>query len=120
MVAKGDGPGKISLLLMQAINRVTKSPTRLPRRKIRAHGPRKEDPGRRPSPHGPQMRPGDPVRESGIYEVVHGRDHRQAHEVVMLKGTEFPLCDSCDDSVRFQLVRTAPYIFQDGDFEEQD
>jgi len=66
------------------------------------------------------MRPGDPVRESGIYEVVHGRDHRQAHEVVMLRGTEFPLCDTCDVDVRFRLVRTAPYIFQDGDFEEQD
>ena len=74
--------------------------------------------GRHPSAHGPKFRPGDPVRESGIYEVIHGRDHRQAHEVVMLKGTAFPLCDSCDDEVRFRLIRTAPYIFQDGDFEE--
>jgi hypothetical protein len=105
---------------MLAINRVTKSPTQLLRRRLRANGPTQEGPGRRPSPHGPQMHPGDPVRESGIYEVTHGRDHRPAHEVVMLKGTEFPLCDSCDEKVRFRLVRTAPYIFQDGDFEEQD
>ena len=66
------------------------------------------------------MRPGDPVRESGIYEVVHGGEHRQVHEVVMLKDTEFPLCDTCDHQVRFRLVRTAPYIFQDGDFVDQE
>src|SRR5690349_12350581 len=106
---------------MLAFNRVTKTPARIKGRKLRAsNGSSKEGPGRRPAAHGPQMRPGDPVRESGIYEVIHGREHRQAHEVVMLKGTAFPLCDSCDDNVRFRLVRTAPYIFQDGDFEEQD
>ena len=106
---------------MLATNRVTKAPKKVLRRKVRAaNGSSKEGPRRRPSAHGPQMRPGDPVRESGIYEVVHGRDHRQAHEVVMLRGTDFPLCDTCDDDVRFRLVRTAPYIFQDGDFEEQE
>ena len=104
---------------MLAFNRVTKSPLRL-RRKFRANGPNKERSSRHPSAHGPSLRPGDPVRESGIYEVIHGGDHRQAHEVVMLRGTSFPLCDSCDDKVRFRLIRTAPYIFQDGDFEEQD
>jgi len=106
---------------MPAPNRVSKSPVRLRPRRIRGtNGPFKDRPGHRPAPHGPQMRPGDPVRESGIYEVIHGRDHRHAHEVVMLKGTEFPLCDTCSHDVRFRLVRTAPYIFQDGDFEEQD
>lgn len=105
---------------MQAINKVTKIPLRL-RRKIRAtNGPSKENQGHRPSAHGPRFRPGDPVRESGIYEVIHGQEHRQAHDVVMLRGTLFPLCDSCHDNVRFRLIRTAPYIFQDGDFEEQD
>ena len=104
---------------MLATNRVTKSPTRVTLRKLRAAGdPPKEVHGRRPGPHGPHMKAGDPVRESGIYEVIHGGEHRQAHEVVMLRGTSFPLCDTCDDRVRFRLVRTAPYIFQDGDFEE--
>ncbi len=106
---------------MLAINRVTKTPTRARPRRVRAaNGPSEGGRRHRPAPHGPRMRPGDPVRESGIYEVMHGRDHRQAHEVVMLRGTEFPLCDTCDDEVRFRLVRTAPYIFQDGDFEEQE
>ncbi len=56
--------------------------------------------------------------QSGIYEVLHERGHRSAHEVVMLSGDTFPPCDTCDEQVRFRLVRTAPYIFQDADFEE--
>lgn len=63
---------------------------------------------------------GQPVIETGIYEVLHDRSHRSAHEVVMLSGAAFPPCDTCDDRVRFRLVRTAPYIFQDEDFEEQE
>lgn len=93
--------------------------TRAFRQPRAANGPSKNSQGHRPTAHGPKFRPGDPVIESGIYEVLHGRDHRYAHEVVMLKGTAFPMCDTCDDEVRFRLVRTAPYIFQDGDFEEQ-
>jgi len=62
---------------------------------------------------------GETVRETGIYEVIHDRAHRSAHEVVMLSGDAFPACDSCGDRVRFRLIRTAPYIFQDEDFEEQ-
>lgn len=61
---------------------------------------------------------GDIVRETGIYQVIHDGGHRTAHEVVMLKGDSFPLCDTCEERVRFRLIRTAPYIFQDEDFEE--
>jgi len=61
---------------------------------------------------------GDPVRQSGIYEVIHDPQHRQAHEAVMLHDTSFPVCDTCKDQVRFRLIRTAPYIFHDEDFEE--
>ena len=61
---------------------------------------------------------GQPVAETGIYEVIHDRAHRTAHEVVMLSGDSFPPCDTCTERVRFRLVRTAPYIFQDEDFEE--
>lgn len=61
---------------------------------------------------------GEAVRETGIYEVVHDGEHRGAHEVVMLSGDAFPACDTCRQQVRFRLVRTAPYIFQDEDFEE--
>lgn len=64
-------------------------------------------------------RPGDPVKQSGIYEVVHDLEHRSAHDVVMIAGDAFPTCETCDQNVRFRLVRTAPYIFQDQDFEEE-
>ena len=36
----------------------------------------------------------------------------------MIAGDSFPECDTC--RVRFRLVRTAPYIFQDADFEESE
>ena len=70
--------------------------------------------------NGRRYRAGDTVRQSGIYEVIHDRDHREAHEVVMISGEYFPDCETCKDKVRFRLVRTAPYIFQDEDFEEED
>ena len=73
--------------------------------------------GRRPN--GRRYRAGDSVRQSGIYEVIHDRTHREAHEVVMISGERFPDCETCKDKVRFRLVRTAPYIFQDEDFEEE-
>lgn len=63
---------------------------------------------------------GETVRETGIYEVIHDRAHRSAHEVVMLSGESFPTCDTCCEEVRFRLIRTAPYIFQDEDFAESE
>jgi len=66
------------------------------------------------------FRPGSPITESGIYEILHERDHRTTHEAVMIAGDSFPECDTCRDRVRFKLVRTAPYIFQDADFEESE
>jgi hypothetical protein len=67
---------------------------------------------------GPTFTAGETVKETGIYEVVHDGGHREAHEVVMLSGDAFPACDTCEQRVHFRLVRTAPYIFQDEDFEE--
>jgi hypothetical protein len=63
---------------------------------------------------------GTPVRETGIYEVTHDRAHRAPHDVVMLAGDVFPGCETCDERVRFRLIRTAPYIFRDPDFERQE
>jgi hypothetical protein len=69
--------------------------------------------------HGKIFLPGVPVPETGIYEVIHDRGHREPHEVVMHRGDPFPPCDQCDMRVRFKLVRTAPYIFDDDDFVEE-
>ncbi len=89
-------------------------------RSIRAKG---EGPRRPRAGHGRTnggiFRAGEPVQQSGIYEVVHEAQHRDAHDVVMLAGDVFPPCETCNQRVRFQLVRTAPYIFQDEDFEEE-
>ena len=76
------------------------------------HGAGRSGEGRR---HGA----GEVVRQSGIYEVVHDREHREVHEVVMISGERFPDCETCKAKVQFRLVRTAPYIFQDEDFEEE-
>jgi hypothetical protein len=67
--------------------------------------------------NGPRFKPGDPVKETGVYEVVHDRAHRAPHEAVMLANDLFPQCDTCTEKVRFRLVRPAPYIFDDDDFE---
>jgi hypothetical protein len=60
---------------------------------------------------------GEIVPQSGIYEAIHEGDHRQPHEVVLIEADLFPPCDTCAEKVRFRLVRTAPYIFTDVDFE---
>jgi len=69
--------------------------------------------------HGTVFLPGAPVPETGIYEVIHDRAHRDAHEVVMHRGDPFPPCVQCEARVRFKLVRTAPYIFDDEDFVDE-
>lgn len=84
-------------------------------KKPRPHSAHKQSRG-----SGPLFSAGETVRETGIYEVIHDGAHRSAHEVVMLNGDSFPACDTCATKVRFRLIRTAPYIFQDADFEEQE
>src|SRR5580698_1889554 len=44
-------------------------------------------------------RSGDVVRQSCIYEVIHDREHRKVHEVVMIRGERFPDCDTCKEKV---------------------
>jgi hypothetical protein len=74
--------------------------------------------GSRRVPHGELFVAGSVVRESGIYEVLHDLGHRTAHEVVMIAEEQFPNCDVCENRVRYRVLRTAPYIFSDIDFEE--
>ncbi len=56
-----------------------------------------------------QFRCGDKILESGIYRVYHG-NHRLPHEVTLLRDQLFPKCVKCDNSVYFELVRSAPDI----------
>ena len=80
-------------------------------------GPAGRNPRQKRNDHSAFFLPGATIPESGIYEVVHDSAHRQTHESVMVKGDAFPLCDVCENRVRFRVVRTAPYIFDDEDFE---
>jgi hypothetical protein len=72
-----------------------------------------------PHPRGHVYKAGDVVKQSGIYEAIHEGEHRPAHDVVMIASDLFPPCDTCSERVRFRLIRTAPYIFTDEDFEKQ-
>jgi len=58
--------------------------------------------------------PDEEIPESGIYQVMHESGERDT--VVFLRGGVFPPCDDCGDRVRYAIVRTAPYIFDDEDF----
>lgn len=91
----------------------------IPRQPLAAdfRGPRDHSP-RRPNGHSTFFLPGATIPESGIYEVIHDHNHRESHESVMVKGDLFPFCDICEGRVRFRVVRTAPYIFEDEDFIE--
>ena len=77
----------------------------------RPHGPR------RPTAHGPGYSAGQTVPQTGIYEVVHAQGQRPPHEVVLHRDDAFPDCEGCGAAVRFRVIRTAPYIFDDEDFE---
>jgi hypothetical protein len=92
--------------------------TRQQEHRFHQKGPRSGPPrSRHERSNGPRFKPGDPIKETGIYEVIHEGGHRAAHEAVMLADDRFPACDTCFERVRFRLVRTAPYIFDDADFE---
>ena len=76
----------------------------------------KPERSRRYTGHPHIFKAGQVVRETGIYEVLHERQHRSAHDALMYRDEEFPACDQCGNGVRFKIIRTAPYIFDDEDF----
>jgi len=57
-------------------------------------------------------KPGDKVPASGIYKVLHDRNHIQEHEVTAVLDEHFPPCNGCGKGAhpRFQLVRAAHHI----------
>lgn len=58
--------------------------------------------------------PGEIVPISGIYTVVH-QEHRPSHEVIAIRGEEFPRCRLCKAEVRFEVVRVLPHMTHDFD-----
>ena len=59
-------------------------------------------------------KPGQSVPTSGIYMAVH-REHRMPHEVVAIRGEEFPPCRVCKEEVRFQIATSIPHMMHDFD-----
>jgi len=59
-------------------------------------------------------KPGQMVPISGLYSVIH-QNHRPDHEVLAIRGDEFPCCRVCKGEVRFFVVDVIPYITHDFD-----
>jgi hypothetical protein len=59
---------------------------------------------------GDVFRPGEKVPHSGIYKVMHDRQHATTHEVTCVFGKVFPTCSSCGKDARFKLVRKAQHV----------
>src|ERR1019366_7542069 len=58
-----------------------------------------------------EFKPGDRIRESGIYKVVHDTVHRtREHEVTCVCEEHFPPCNHCGEHVRFILVLAAHHL----------
>jgi hypothetical protein len=57
-----------------------------------------------------EHKPGETVPASGIYKVVHDKNHRQEHEVTCVMGEPFPPCKDCGKGARFVLVRAAHHV----------
>lgn len=56
------------------------------------------------------FKPGEKVPKSGIYRVVHDRNHVEEHEITAVIGETFPPCNHCGQHPRFRLVRAATHI----------
>ena len=52
------------------------------------------------------------VPESGIYKSIL---HEHSFDIALIRGHDFPECAWCKRPVQFELVRAAPYAFEDPD-----
>ncbi|WP_146767995.1 hypothetical protein [Mesorhizobium atlanticum] len=67
---------------------------------------------------GDVFKPGDKVPNSGIYKVLHDKNHVQEHEVTCVFGKPFPPCRGCSHP-RFKLLRVAQHIDNNEHFRGQ-
>jgi hypothetical protein len=59
-------------------------------------------------------KPGQIVPISGVYTVLH-QLHRYEHDVLAIRGDEFPPCRVCKSEVRFRISNVVPHITHDFD-----
>jgi hypothetical protein len=62
-----------------------------------------------------EFEPGDIVKESGIYRVIHDKNHREPHDVTCVFGKKFPPCHNCEHP-RFILKTSAVHIYDHPSF----
>ena len=65
------------------------------------------------------FRPGAVAPVSGLYRVHHYA-HRVSHTVIVLGGTEFPVCKKCGDKVQFAPLISGEPIENDLDLAASD
>ena len=56
------------------------------------------------------IKPGDRAVFSGVYQVIHGEEHAQAHYVTVVCGDVFPSCQTCMNKVRFEIALSAVHV----------
>ena len=62
---------------------------------------------------------GDLVVSPGIYSARHTANCSGNHEIALLAEERFPACKSCGQQVQYQLLRHAPYLYDDEDFRKR-
>jgi hypothetical protein len=59
--------------------------------------------------------PGEQVQVTGVYEICHKDGGKRT--ALLLRHQHFPQCNQCGMEVRFRLLRAAPHIREDNDFQ---
>lgn len=57
-----------------------------------------------------EHKPGEAVLVSGIYRVVHDKNHAAEHDITAVKGEKFPPCRGCGAGVRFKIRYAADHL----------
>lgn len=65
---------------------------------------------------GDEFKPGQKVPHSGIYKVVHDKNHAAEHEVTCVYDKVFPPCKGCGQHPRFILLRAAQHVDSNENF----
>lgn len=63
-----------------------------------------------------EYKPGDKVEHSGVYRVIHDRNHVAEHEVTCVYGKHFPPCNGCGHHPRFVAEHLAQHIEHNENF----
>lgn len=65
-----------------------------------------------------QFKPGQKVPKSGIYRVLHDKNHVKEHDVTCVYGEIFPPCNGCGPHPRFSLIKAATHISNHDSFKK--